>query len=92
MKVSIVNVLRNTFKDNKGREVKYCKFGVLVELKKDENQVGYTIEQYTTKYENYDLIAKVVEEGKPIELKCEFKKALNGLYKAVPVKLGEIDL
>lgn len=91
-KVNIVRVERNSFCDAKGKTVSYCKLHCLVPTLDTENSSGHSIETYTTKYENYDVIKNILKANKVVDLQCEFTKRQDGLYKAKPVKIDEIDL
>lgn len=88
----VVSVMRNEFTDTKGKVVKYCRFGLFTSLEENENQVGSTIEYFTTKYENYDLLVKAYKLQKPIHIEFQYVKTISGLYKLKPIKLGEVDL
>lgn len=91
-KLNIVKVERNTFSDEKGKEVSYCKFHCLVATPESENSCGYNIESFTTKYDNYDIIKNFVKAGKSVEAEFNYIRQRDGMYKAKLSKIDGIEL
>lgn len=90
--VEILRVIRNSFIGSDGREVKYCKFYTKSTGTETDNSCGYEIEAYNTKYDNYEVVADLVKTGKPVQMKLDFIKQSNGLYRGKVTKLNDITL
>lgn len=92
MNTSLLKVERNSFKDNKGQEIKYCKIYCLVPVEKTDNNVGYDVKSFVTKYEHYDKIVAIYKANKPVDISFELVEIQNGLYKKKPTKIGDLVL
>ena len=93
MKVSIFRVERNMFNDDKGKEVRYCKFSVLKGMETTADLCGCEVVSYTTKYENYDKLVSFYKANKPVELTLAYKQVMKtGLYKEIVTKIDDIEL
>lgn len=93
MKVSIFKVERNMFNDEKGKEVRYCKFYVLKSVAPTADSCGCDVVSYTTNYDNYDKLVGFYKGNKPVDLTVEYKQVMKtGLFKEVVTKIDEISL
>lgn len=90
--VEILRVIRNSFTGSDGKEVNYCKFYTRSSGVDTEDSCGYEIEVYNTKYDNYEVIKDLFKTGKPVQLKLDFVKQTNGLYRGRVSKLNDITL
>lgn len=93
MKVSIFKVERNMFQDEKGKEVRYCKFSVLKAVESTADVCGCDVVSYTTKYENFDKVVQFYKMNKPVEVTLEYKQVLKtGLYKECVSQIEDVKL
>jgi len=92
MNTSLLKVERNSFKDNKGQEIKYCKIYCLVPVEKNNNSVGFDVKTFVTKYEHYDKIVEIYKTNKAVDISFELVEVQNGLYKKKPTKIGDLVL
>lgn len=93
MKVSIFKVERNIFNDEKGKEVRYCKFSVLKGIETTADSCGCDVVSYTTNYDNYDKLVSFYKGNKPVELTLGYKRIYKtDLYKEFVTKIDDINL
>lgn len=90
MKVLVLNCSRDTFKDDKGNTVAYCKTTLGHLGEQSENFVGYLLEELTGKIEDFNVIKNFV--GKNVNVELVYKKVDRKNYRAKIEKIEEIIL
>lgn len=90
MKALVLNCSRDTFKDDKGNIVAYCKTTLGHIAEQSENFTGYLLEEITGKIEDYNVIKNYV--GKTVNLELIYKKVDKKNYRAKIEKIEDITL
>ena len=92
MKISLINVKRNEFVNDKGEVIKYCKFSGLTGMESSDNEVGSQVLTFGTNYNNYSKLVDLFNKKQVVDLEVEYVKQLDGLYKQRAKKINDIEL
>lgn len=90
MKALVLNCSRDSFKDDKGNIVAYCKTTLGHIAEQSENFTGYLLEEITGKIEDFNIIKNYV--GKTVTLEMIYKKVDRKNYRAKIEKIEDITL
>ena len=90
MKALVLNCSRDTFKDDKGNTVAYTKTTLGHIAEQSDNFLGYLLEEFTGKVEDYNVIKNYV--GKTVNVDLIYKKVDRKNYRAKIEKIEDITL
>lgn len=90
MKALVLNCSRDTFKDDKGNIVAYCKTTLGNIADQTDNFFGYVLEEFTGKIEDFNIIKNYV--GKTVNVELIYKRVDRKNYRAKIEKIEDITL